>query len=94
MAGGWDSQAHARAVLSTNNTEKKTEIPEVDAARAVVMTKQQGLSLTGLVKQLTKTVIETAPEEGMTGGHLGYEKGDPARKQTRTPQRSAPPKTG
>jgi putative transposase len=31
----------------------------------------------GLLKQPTKTVIETAPDEEMTG-HLGYEKHDPA----------------
>ncbi len=40
----------------------------------------QGLALTGpdgLLKQLTKTVIETALNEEMTG-HLGYEKHDPA----------------
>ena len=39
-----------------------------------------GLSLTGpdgLLKQLTKTVIETALNEEMTE-HLGYEKHDPA----------------
>lgn len=40
---------------------------------------EQGLSLTGpggLVKQLTKTVLETALNEEMTE-HLGYEKHDP-----------------
>ena len=42
--------------------------------------KEQGLSLTGpdgLLKQLTKSVIETALSEEMTE-HLGYEKHDPA----------------
>ena len=41
--------------------------------------KEQGLSLTGpdgLLKQLTKTVLETALNEEMTE-HLGYEKHDP-----------------
>ena len=44
------------------------------------MAREQGLSLTGpdgLLKQLTKTVIETALNEEMTE-HLGYEKHDPA----------------
>ena len=43
------------------------------------LAQEQGLALTcpdGLLKQLTKPVIETALNE-MTG-HLGYEKHDPA----------------
>ena len=50
------------------------------AAELVRLAKEQGLSLTGpdgLLKQLTKTVIETALSEEMTE-HLGYEKHDPA----------------
>ncbi len=50
------------------------------AAELVRMAKEQGLSLTGpdgLLKQLTKSVIETALGEEMTE-HLGYEKHDPA----------------
>jgi putative transposase len=50
------------------------------AAELVRLAKEQGLSLTGpdgLLKQLTKTVIETALAEEMTE-HLGYEKHDPA----------------
>ncbi|WP_455750052.1 transposase, partial [Salinispora arenicola] len=42
--------------------------------------KEQGLSLTGpdgLLKQLTKTVLETALNEEMTE-HLGYDKHDQA----------------
>ena len=54
---------------------------EAEAARELVrLAREQGLSLTGpdgLLKQLTKTVIETALNEEMTG-HLGYEKHDPA----------------
>jgi transposase-like protein len=49
------------------------------AAELVRLAKEQGLSLTGpdgLLKQLTKTVIETALNEEMTE-HLGYEKHDP-----------------
>jgi putative transposase len=50
------------------------------AAELVRMAKAQGLSLTGpdgLLKQLTKAVLETALNEEMTE-HLGYEKHDPA----------------
>ncbi len=49
------------------------------AAELVRQAKERGLSLTGpdgLLKQLTKTVIESALEEEMTE-HLGYEKHDP-----------------
>ncbi|GAA5202451.1 IS256-like element IS1554 family transposase [Rugosimonospora acidiphila] len=50
------------------------------AAELVRLAKEQGLSLTGpdgLLKQLTKTVLETALNEEMTE-HLGYEKHEPA----------------
>ena len=50
------------------------------AAELVRMAKERGLSLTGpdgLLKQLTKTVIETALNEELAE-HLGYEKHDPA----------------
>jgi putative transposase len=50
------------------------------AAELVRLAKEQGLSLTGpdgLLKQLTKSVIETALSEEMTE-HLGYAKHDPA----------------
>ena len=50
------------------------------AAELVRLATEQGLSLTGpdgLLKQLTKTVLETALNEEMTE-HLGYEKHDPA----------------
>ena len=57
------------------------ESAEEQAAKELVrMAREQGLSLTGpdgLLKQLTKTVIETALSEEMTE-HLGYEKHDPA----------------
>jgi putative transposase len=63
-------------------TNKKPEpTAEAEAARELVrLAREQGLSLTGpggLLKQLTKTVIETALSEEITG-HLGYEKNDPA----------------
>jgi putative transposase len=52
------------------------------AAELVRLAKERGLSLTGpdgLLKQLTKSVIEAALGEEMTE-HLGYEKNDPAGK--------------
>src|SRR6478735_8826702 len=63
---------------------KKTKEPpsaELLAARELVrQAREQGLSLTGpdgLLKQLTKTVLETALNEQLTE-HLGYDKHDPA----------------
>jgi putative transposase len=64
-------------------TKKKSagESAEQQAARELVRrAREQGLSLTGpdgLLKQLTKTVLETALNEEMTE-HLGYEKHDSA----------------
>ena len=61
-----------------NRPEPSAE--EQAAAELVRLAKEQGLSLTGpdgLLKQLTKTVLETALNEELTG-HLGYEKHDPA----------------
>ena len=62
---------------------KKKPEPSAEAAAAaelVRLAKEQGLSLTGpdgLLKQLTKAVLETALNEEMTE-HLGYAKNDPA----------------
>jgi putative transposase len=60
--------------------ESAVESAEAQAAAELVrLAREQGLSLTGpdgLLKQLTKTVIETALQEEMTE-HLGYEKHDP-----------------
>ena len=88
--------ATLEAVPSTKTAEKKTEISEADAARELVrMAKEQGLSLTGpdgLLKQLTKTVIETALDEEMTE-HLGYEKHDAVGKQTANSRNGVRPKT-
>jgi putative transposase len=61
--------------------KKQEQSPEqLAAAELVRQARERGLSLTGpdgLLKQLTKTVVETALDEEMTG-HLGYEKHDPA----------------
>ena len=67
-----------------NDVTKKKPVEqsaEQQAATELVrLAREQGLSLTGpdgLLKQLTKTVIETALSEEMTE-HLGYEIHDPA----------------
>src|SRR6201996_8196733 len=70
------------ATLDGVTKKKPVELSaEQQAATELVrMAREQGLSLTGpdgLLKQLTKTVIETALSEEMTE-HLGYEKHDPA----------------
>jgi putative transposase len=70
------------ATLDDVTKRKPVEVsPEQQAATELVrLAREQGLSLTGpdgLLKQLTKSVIETALGEEMTE-HLGYEKHDPA----------------
>jgi transposase-like protein len=67
-----------------DDVAKKKQVEQSAEQQAAVelvrMAREQGLSLTGpdgLLKQLTKTVIETALSEEMTE-HLGYEKHDPA----------------
>ena len=68
-------------------TKKKTDEQSAEALAAVELVrlaKEQGLSLTGpegLLKLLTKTVIETALNEEMTE-HLGYEKNDPGGRES------------
>jgi transposase-like protein len=61
--------------------KKPVSSPELDAAKELVrLAKEQGLALTGpdgLLKALTKTVLETALSEELTE-HLGYDKHDPA----------------
>jgi transposase-like protein len=72
------------AVMTTLDgvTKKKAAEPSAEQQAAVELVRlaqEQGLSLTGpdgLLKQLTKTVLETALNEEMTE-HLGYEKHDP-----------------
>lgn len=69
--------------LNDQTGRKKRAEPSAEAkaaAELVRAAKEQGLSLTGpdgLLKQLTRTVLETALNEEMTE-HLGYEKHDPA----------------
>jgi putative transposase len=60
--------------------KKAASSPELEAAKELVrLAKEQGLALTGpdgLLKALTKTVLETALNEELTE-HLGYDKHDP-----------------
>ncbi|MCZ7424126.1 IS256 family transposase [Micromonospora sp. WMMA1949] len=71
------------ATLNDQTGGRKRPEPSAEAkaaAELVRAAKEQGLSLTGpdgLLKQLTKTVLETALNEEMTE-HLGYEKHDQA----------------
>jgi transposase-like protein len=69
------------ATLDDVINKKAGPTAEAEAARELVrLAREQGLSLTGpdgLLKQLTKTVIETALNEEITE-HLGYEKRDSA----------------
>jgi putative transposase len=69
---------------------------EQQAAQELVrMAREQGLSLTGpdgLLKQLTKTVLETALNEEMTE-HLGHEKHAPPTGETGNIRNGTRPKT-
>ena len=70
------------ATLQDMAAKKKQEQSpeELAAVELVRQARERGVSLTGpdgLLKQLTKTVIETALNEELTE-HLGYEKHDPA----------------
>lgn len=71
--------------LNDQTGRRKRPEPSAEAEAAtdlVRAAKEQGLSLTGpdgLLKQLTKTVLETALNEEMTE-HLGYEKHDQRRR--------------
>ena len=80
-----------------NVTKKKPErtAEQVAAEELVRRTREQGLSLTGpdgLLKQLTKVVIETALDQELTE-HLGHEKNTPAGNQTGNVRNGARPKT-
>jgi putative transposase len=78
-------------------TKKKPE-PTAEQAAAeelVRRAREQGLSLTGpdgLLKQLTKVVIETALDQELTE-HLGHEKNTPAGNETGNVRNGARPKT-
>jgi transposase-like protein len=73
------------ATLPDVAKKKQDDSAEAEAARELVRrAREQGLSLTGpdgLLKQLTKTVLETALNEEMTE-HLGHEKHGPPTGET------------
>ena len=78
-------------------TKKKAEptAEEKVAEELVRRAREQGLSLTGpdgLLKQLTKTVLETALSQELTE-HLGHEKNGPVRNETGNVRNGTRPKT-
>ena len=78
-------------------TKKKPEptAEQVAAEELVRRAREQGLSLTGpdgLLKQLTKVVIETALDQELTE-HLGHERNTPAGNETGNVRNGARPKT-
>ena len=78
-------------------TKKKPEASAEQAAaeELVRQAREQGLSLTGpdgLLKQLTKVMIETALDQELTE-HLGHEKNTPAGNETGNVRNGARPKT-
>src|SRR5436190_13275583 len=63
-------------VVSAKKKKPEPSAEELAALELVRMAKEQGMSLTGpggLLKQFTKSVLETALNEEMTQ-HLGHEK--------------------
>src|SRR5580658_4021707 len=78
-------------------TKKKPEptAEQVAAEELVRRAREQGLSLTGpdgLLRQLTKIVIETALDQELTE-HLGHEKNTPAGNETGNVRNGTRPKT-
>src|ERR1700744_3329675 len=78
-------------------TKKKPEpsAEQVAAQELVRRAREQGLSLTGpdgLLKQLTKVVIETALDQEMTE-HMGHERNAPAGNETGNVRNGTRPKT-
>jgi transposase-like protein len=94
MAGG--KGAVMTATLPDVAKKKQDDSAEAQAARELVrLAREQGLSLTGpdgLLKQLTKTVLETALNEEMTE-HLGHEKHGPPSGETGNVRNGTRPKT-
>jgi putative transposase len=84
--------------LDDVTARKKKPEPTAEEAAAVELVRrarEQGLSLTGpagLLKQLTKTVLETALNEELTE-HLGHEKHGPAAGETGNVRNGTRPKT-
>src|ERR1700709_394587 len=85
MLAGGEGAVMATTLDAVNARKKPDPTAEAAAAAELVrMAKERGWSLTGpdgLLKQLTKTVLETALNQEMTE-HLGYEKHDPAGRES------------
>jgi putative transposase len=84
------------ATLVTVTKKKPEPSAEQQAAEELVRrAREQGLSLTGpdgLLKQLTKVVIEAALDQELTG-HLGHEKNTPAGNEAGNVRNGTRPKT-
>ena len=82
--------------LETVTKKKPEPSAEQEAAEELVRrAREQGLSLTGpdgLLKQLTKVVIETALDQELTE-HLGHEKNTPAGNESGNVRNGSQPKT-
>jgi putative transposase len=89
MTATLDGVANKRKDKPEPTTEQKV------AAELVRRAREQGLSLTGpdgLLKQLTKTVLETALNQEMTE-HLGHDKHGPVTSETGNVRNGTRPKT-
>ncbi|WP_264054775.1 transposase, partial [Mycolicibacterium crocinum] len=71
----------AEAAVAAIDVPDSREVDELEVARELVrQAREAGVSLTGpggLLKAMTKTVIETALDEELSE-HLGYDRHDPA----------------
>jgi putative transposase len=79
----------------TKKVKKEPSAEEQLAADLVARAREQGVSLTGpdgLLKQLTKTVIETALNQELTE-HLGHDKHEPAGNEAGNVRNGIRPKT-
>src|SRR6201994_2762679 len=83
------------AVASKKKDKPEPSAEQRAAEELVRRAREQGLSLTGpdgLLKQLTKVVIETALDQELTE-HLGHEKNAPAGNETGNVRNGTRPKT-
>src|ERR1700727_3655377 len=86
------------ATLDAVASKKERPAPSAEQAAAeelVRRAREQGLSLTGpdgLLKQLTKVVIETALDQELTE-HLGHERNTPAGNEAGNVRNGSRPKT-
>src|ERR1700743_269615 len=85
-------------MMTLEDVTKRKPEPSAEQAAAEELVRQareQGLSLTGpdgLLKQLTKTVLETALDQELTG-HLGHERNGPVVNEAGNVRNGSRPKT-